>query len=101
MHPTSPYEPASTGGLGWRRGSESGLGPSVQILIAKWQPIWYSLFMMDNRPEYAAWWSARNRCHNPKDKYYHLYGARGIQMCERWRTSFQAFLADMGPRPQA
>lgn len=40
-----------------------------------------------------------NRCHNPKADRYEYYGGRGIQVCERWRSSFQRFLADMGPRP--
>jgi hypothetical protein len=39
------------------------------------------------------------RCTNPKNKSYRHYGARGITACDRWRNSFGAFLADMGPRP--
>jgi hypothetical protein len=39
------------------------------------------------------------RCHNPRDSHFAHYGGRGITVCNRWRTSFDAFLADMGPRP--
>lgn len=41
----------------------------------------------------------RARCHNPKDRAYPGYGGRGIVVCDRWRWSFLAFLADMGERP--
>ena len=36
---------------------------------------------------------------HPRRSDYGAYGGRGIQMCERWRTSFAAFIADMGRRP--
>jgi hypothetical protein len=45
-------------------------------------------------------WSAMvRRCHNPRDKSYWRYGARGISVCEEWRASFEAFLAHVGSRP--
>jgi len=50
-------------------------------------------------PEYRSWHAAKNRCFNPKTLGYHNYGGRGITMCDRWRDSFEAFLADMGERP--
>jgi hypothetical protein len=50
-------------------------------------------------PEYHSWQSAVARCHNPNGKHYPRYGGRGIRVCERWRKSFAAFLADMGLKP--
>jgi hypothetical protein len=52
-------------------------------------------------PEYMAWASMKTRCYNANSAKYRLYGGRGIQVCERWRESFEAFLADMGRRPSA
>lgn len=35
----------------------------------------------------------------PKAYMFERYGGRGITICDQWRTSFETFLADMGPRP--
>lgn len=48
---------------------------------------------------FNAWSSAIDRCHNPANTSFPDYGGRGIVVCERWRTSFDAFVADMGVRP--
>jgi hypothetical protein len=47
---------------------------------------------------YASWCAAVQRCTNPKNPKWSIYGDRGITVCEHWRT-FENFLADMGERP--
>lgn len=44
---------------------------------------------------YKIWKSMNQRCHNPKNKSYPRYGARGIFVCDRWKE-FSSFLEDMG-----
>jgi len=43
-----------------------------------------------------------NRCNNPNNKDYKYYGAKGIEVCPRWRSgpseAFFNFLADMGEK---
>jgi hypothetical protein len=39
------------------------------------------------------------RCHNPNCKDYPNYGGRGIEVCQLWRDSFDAFYLMVGPRP--
>jgi hypothetical protein len=50
-------------------------------------------------PEYAVWQSMLARCSNPRHKFFARYGGRGITVCERWRSSFAAFISDVGRRP--
>jgi len=49
-------------------------------------------------PTYRSWDAMIQRCTNPKATGYAEYGGAGITVCERWRK-FEAFLADMGERP--
>lgn len=50
---------------------------------------------------YRRWWGMIERCSNCKHVSYHLYGGRGITVCERW-LKFENYYADMGepPTPQ-
>jgi hypothetical protein len=49
--------------------------------------------------EYRSWASAVQRCSNPNNHAFHLYGGRGIRVCEQW-SSFVNFFKDMGLRPE-
>lgn len=49
--------------------------------------------------EYRAWQAMKNRCRNPNVANYPRYGGRGISVCDAWSEGFEAFLADVGPRP--
>lgn len=62
------------------------------------------------RIEYAAdpmkqtgniWRAMIQRCEDHKGDNFERYGGRGIVVCERWRNSFEDFLADVGVRPSA
>ena len=50
-------------------------------------------------PEYRTWIKMKLRCYNPRHDAFRYYGGRGIVICDRWRHSFENFLADMGQKP--
>ncbi len=50
--------------------------------------------------EYSTWIMMLQRCYNPNHKHYDKYGGRGIKVCDRWRNSYQRFIADMGRKPK-
>ena len=50
-------------------------------------------------PEYRVWTNMKTRCFNQGNRQFANYGARGITVCDRWRDSFESFLADMGRCP--
>lgn len=49
---------------------------------------------------YRCWSNMKKRCEAPSSSQWKWYGARGISVCERWSTSFDNFLDDMGEKPQ-
>lgn len=54
---------------------------------------------MNKTHEHLCWLAMKQRCDYEKHVSYHLYGGRGIRVCDRWRFSFENFLSDMGPAP--
>lgn len=48
---------------------------------------------------YKTWRSMLIRCYNPSNRSYKFYGKKGINVCDRWRNSFENFLEDMGNKP--
>jgi len=50
---------------------------------------------------HMAWIAMNSRCNNPKNKRYDIYGGRGIRVCERWGSSYENFLEDMGLLPDS
>lgn len=48
---------------------------------------------------YDAWAGMKNRCYGNRPKWIRDYQDRGITVCDRWKDSFENFLADMGEPP--
>jgi hypothetical protein len=49
-----------------------------------------------HHPVYRTWVGMKTRCECEEVRSYHLYGGRGIAVCERWSKSFKAFFEDFG-----
>lgn len=50
-------------------------------------------------PLYIAWKSMKQRCYDEKCASYPRYGGKGVKVCDRWLEDFEAFVKDMGTRP--
>lgn len=50
------------------------------------------------RKAYRSWNKMRQRCSDPNNNRFAVYGARGIKVCKRWQK-FECFLLDMGFPP--
>ncbi len=49
---------------------------------------------------YAAWTTMKASCYDRYSCSYHLYGAKGVEVCDAWRYNFIQFLNDMGEPTQ-
>ena len=58
---------------------------------------------MSDTKVYDAWGAMLERCRNPNNKKWRIYGGRGVTVCDRWDPakggSFENFYADMGDPP--
>lgn len=54
---------------------------------------------MSKTPTWISWAAMLQRCNDPKCVSFPRYGGRGVSVCSQWKD-FQAFLADMGGRPE-
>jgi len=53
----------------------------------------------DHKPTVKTWDAMIQRCTNPNNPGYKYYGARGILVCDEWR-SLSGFVSSMGLRPE-
>ena len=40
---------------------------------------------------YKEWQDIKARCHNPNNKFYHIYGGKGVRVCDEWKESYESF----------
>ena len=52
------------------------------------------------KPVYDVWRTMIQRCEDPMFTDWHLYGGKGVVVCNRWLQSYDSFATDMGPRPR-
>ena len=56
---------------------------------------------MKDDPHYDRWRKMIQRCEDPRNHKYELYGARGITVCDEWHdlATYSAAVAALGPAP--
>ena len=86
-------------GTSLRKGNSKSCGCLKSELTKKSPYLFKVTHGMTKTVEYDAWAKIKKRCYNLKNKDYKYYGGRGIQVCDSWKNSFEAFIKDMGFRP--
>lgn len=74
-------------------GAQKSCGCAQRKSVSKDNPF-------SNHILYQTWTNIKNRCFNPNNPSYNIYGGRGITVCKSWINSFETFLRDMGECPE-
>lgn len=80
-------------------GKSKGCGCEAKKRLAERSRVDNRRHGLADSPTHRSWIEMRRRCYAAHRKEFANYGGRGIVVCDRWRNSFDNFLADMGPRP--
>lgn len=58
----------------------------MKELNGDWE--WAHVRLIDRRPHplYVGWYDMMARCYRPTCRKYQTYGARGIKVCDEWRS---------------
>lgn len=81
------------------RSMTSGRSTSCGCYREEWASNRFTTHGDSGTPEYHAWRSMIDRCYNENCDGFHLYGGRGIRVCEEWLRSYESFRAHIGDRP--
>jgi len=46
---------------------------------------------LSHHPLYKVWSHVLDRCYDVKNEKYHVYGGKGVIVCEEWRNDYKAF----------
>lgn len=108
----SPEYPAASGDMKWKfrcdcgaivvttgYSARSGKTTSCRDCTKLAKPSWRTKHGMSDTDEFKIWTGILTRCLNKNSQAYSSYGAKGIDICDRWKESFESFFNDMGHRP--
>ena len=80
------------------RGDSLISGNTISCNCAKQTP--HITHGLSKSREYSTWEGMVTSCTNPKATRHEHYFDAGVRVCEKWLNSFEAFLEDMGERPE-
>lgn len=88
-----------TRGTGLRYGNSTSCGCYNRYIVSKTHTKHGAATdMYGKSKEYVTWGNMKKRCSSRSDCYKY-YTGKGVVVCDRWMSSFESFLSDMGYAP--